>query len=128
MYYAYCTQKQYHFSHTYTDLCCTSLLNAIAVSPQITPFDFGVEPANTGEMAGVQCMVIKGDLPLDIFWSLNAIPIVTGQHSFTISRMNSRTSALNIESLDSKHRGVYQCIARNKAGFSEHQSELQVNG
>lgn len=79
-------------------------------------------------MAGVQCMVIKGDLPLDIFWSLNAIPIVTGQHSFTISRMNSRTSALNIESLDAKHRGVYQCIARNKAGFSEHQSELQVNG
>ena len=96
--------------------------------PQITPFDFGIEPANTGEVAGIQCIVAKGDLPLDIFWSLNAMPIVTGQNSFTITKMNSRTSALNIEPLDAQHRGTYSCIARNKAGFTEFHSELHVNG
>lgn len=76
----------------------------------------------------ISCMVAKGDLPLDLFWSLNGVPIITGQHSSTISRMNARTSALSIDALDAKHRGVYKCIARNQAGHAEHQSELQVNG
>lgn len=73
-------------------------------------------------------MVAKGDVPVDIFWSLNSIPIITGQHSFTITRLNVRTSALSIDSLDAKHRGLYKCMARNNAGHAEHQSELQVNG
>ena len=100
-----------------------------AVPPQITPFDFGFgdAPANTGEVAGIQCMV-KCDLPLDIFWSLNSAPIVSGENSFTITRMNPRTSSLNIESLGAKHRGVFSCTARNKAGFSEYHTELHVNG
>lgn len=102
----------------------------IKVAPQITPFDFGFgdEPANTGDVAGIQCMVARGDLPIDIFWSLNSVPIVTGQNSFTITRMNVKTSSLNIESLDAKHRGNYSCVARNKAGFAEFHTELQVNG
>ena len=79
-------------------------------------------------MAGVQCMASKGDLPLDIFWSLNSVPIVTGQNSFTVTRLNVRTSALNIESLDGYHRGLYKCIIRNAAGFSESHSQLHVNG
>lgn len=73
-------------------------------------------------------MISKGDLPIDIFWSLNSEPIVSGEHSFTISRMNARTSALNIESLDGRHRGVYRCRAQNSAGSAEHSSELHVNG
>lgn len=81
-----------------------------------------------GEVTAVQCMVTKGDLPLDLFWSLNSVPIITGQNSFTITRLNARMSTLSIESLDAKHSGVYQCVARNSAGFSEHNSELQVNG
>lgn len=98
------------------------------VAPVITPFDFGDEPSNTGEMAGVQCMIAKGDLPLDIFWTLNSHPLVSGENHIVITKLNSRTSALNIESLASQHRGIYQCIARNKAGFSQHSSELKVNG
>lgn len=73
-------------------------------------------------------MVAKGDLPLDLFWSLNSVPIFTNQHSVTITRTNNRISTLSIESLDAFHRGVYKCIARNVAGVAEHQSELQVNG
>lgn len=100
----------------------------LKVPPQIIPFDFGNEPANTGEMAGVRCMATKGDLPMDMFWSLNGVPIITGEHSFTITRLNVRTSDLNIESLDAKHRGIYKCLTRNKAGSADYQSELHVNG
>lgn len=79
-------------------------------------------------MAGVQCMVSKGDLPIDIFWTLNKASIVSGQLGFVVARMNARTSALNIETLDAHHRGLYQCVARNKAGFFEIHAELRVNG
>lgn len=100
------------------------------VSPQITPFDFGFgdEPANTGDIAGILCMVARGDLPVDIFWNLNSQPIVTNENGFTITRMNMKTSSLSIDSLDAIHRGTYSCIARNKAGFAEYHTELQVNG
>lgn len=79
-------------------------------------------------MAGVQCMASKGDLPIDMFWTLNAVPIVSGHQGFVIARMNARTSALNIETLDAHNRGLYQCVARNKAGFFEIHAELRVNG
>lgn len=94
----------------------------------ITPFDFGDEPSNTGEIASVSCMIAKGDLPLDIFWTLNSQPLISGENYIVITKLNSRTSVLSIESLASQHRGMYQCIARNKAGFFQHSSELKVNG
>lgn len=73
-------------------------------------------------------MVAKGDLPLDIFWSLDSMPIVNGQHSFTVTRLNARTSVLSVDSLDAQHRGMYKCMARNGAGQTEHHSGLEVNG
>lgn len=76
----------------------------------------------------VVCMVAKGDLPLDLFWSLNEVPIVSGEGGFTVLRMNSRSSTLSIDSLGGIHRGRYSCVARNKAGFDEFHAELRVNG
>lgn len=73
-------------------------------------------------------MVAKGDLPLDIFWSLNSLPIISGQHSISITRLNARTSVLSADSLDAQHRGVYKCMAHNQAGRNDFQSELAVNG
>lgn len=81
-----------------------------------------------GEVAMVMCMVAKGDLPLDLFWSLNEVPIVSGEGGFTVLKMNSRSSTLSIDSLDGVHRGRYSCVARNKAGFDEFNAELRVNG
>ncbi|XP_036333535.1 Down syndrome cell adhesion molecule-like protein Dscam2 isoform X43 [Rhagoletis pomonella] len=104
-----------------------SLEVQVMVPPQIQPFDFGEEPANTGEIAGVFCMIPKGDLPMEIRWTLNSAPIITGEHGFTLSRMNPRTSSLNIDSLEARHRGVYKCIALNKAGSAEFSAELHVN-
>lgn len=113
------------------NICLFSFLFPILnckVPPQIEPFDFGIGPANVGEMAMVSCMVIKGDVPLDLFWSLNSVPIISGQQGFSVSRMNARASTLSIDSLQAIHRGLYKCIARNSAGHAEHEAELQVNG
>lgn len=99
-----------------------------SVPPQISPFSFGEEVANTGEVAGVHCMVSKGDLPVDIRWTLNSQPIVNGEDGISLLRVNSRTMSLNIDSLEARHRGVYKCIASNRAGIAEYSSELHVNG
>lgn len=73
-------------------------------------------------------MINKGDLPIDIRWTINSQPIVSGEQSFTIMKMNSRTSSLNIEFLEGIHRGLFKCIASNKAGTSELSARLDING
>lgn len=79
-------------------------------------------------MALITCKVAKGDIPLDFFWSLNEVPIINGQWSAKVSRVNARASTLSIDVLDATHRGNFSCVARNKAGFTEFRAELQVNG
>lgn len=98
------------------------------VPPQISEFSFGDEPANTGEMASIQCFVPKGDLPLNIYWNLNNKTINNGDFDINIVRLNPRTSLLNIVSLEGVHRGTFTCIANNKAGFTETSAVLHVNG
>lgn len=98
------------------------------VPPQVLPFSFGMDTADVGEVASVNCVVPKGDLPLEIRWSLNSAPIVSGENGFSLMRLNKRTSLLNIDSLEALHRGNYKCIASNLAGNSEYTAELEVNG
>lgn len=98
------------------------------VAPQISPFSFGDEPLNRGEVASVTCVVPKGDLPLDIYWTLNSALIVNGELGFTLVRLNKRTSSLNVDSLEAIHRGSFKCIANNSAGYAEYVAILEVNG
>ncbi|XP_052841674.1 cell adhesion molecule Dscam2 isoform X5 [Drosophila gunungcola] len=104
-----------------------SLEVQVMVAPQISPFSFGDEPLNRGEVASVNCVVPKGDLPLDIYWTLNSALIVNGELGFTLVRLNKRTSSLNVDSLEAVHRGSYKCIANNSAGYAEYVSTLDVN-
>ncbi|KMY91943.1 uncharacterized protein Dsimw501_GD10266, isoform C [Drosophila simulans] len=104
-----------------------SLEVQVMVPPQVLPFSFGESAADVGDIASANCVVPKGDLPLEIRWSLNSAPIVNGENGFTLVRLNKRTSLLNIDSLNAFHRGVYKCIATNPAGTSEYVAELQVN-
>lgn len=73
-------------------------------------------------------MILKGDVPINIKWTLNSRPIVTGEEGITILKLSAKTSVLNIASVEQNHRGVFKCIAENAAGFAEYSSELKVNG
>lgn len=92
------------------------------------PFSFGEEVFNMGDILGINCMVLKGDLPLNIHWTLNNEPITTGEQGFTVFKMGPHASYLSVGSLEAKHRGLYRCIAMNSAGSAEYAAELQVNG
>lgn len=81
-----------------------------------------------GDVLSINCVVLKGDLPLEIFWTLNNETIETAVNGFTVIQLNSRTSYLSVDMLEAKHRGVYSCIAQNQAGRAKYSAELQVNG
>lgn len=95
--------------------------------PSVLPFTFGDEVVNAGDIVAVQCMVLKGDLPLKIYWLHNNASIKE-LSDVNIIKTSSRISTLNIESVNSYHRGTFQCIASNLAGRSVHAAELNVNG
>jgi len=82
------------------------------VPPQIRPFDFGDEASNSGETMGIQCTVIKGDLPINITWVLNNHTLNSGDLDVVIGRMSSKSSTLNIDYIAAEHRGFYTCLAR----------------
>lgn len=100
----------------------------IEVLPQLLPFNFGDEPLNTDEMAAVQCMALKGDLPMKIGWDFNNMPITTVENGVRVVMTSSRISQLTIEAVTAYHRGHYRCVAENKAGRTEYSAELRVNG
>nr|NP_001246175.1 down syndrome cell adhesion molecule 1, isoform BP [Drosophila melanogaster]AFH07930.1 down syndrome cell adhesion molecule 1, isoform BP [Drosophila melanogaster] len=104
-----------------------SLEVQVMVPPQIRPFDFGDEASNSGETMGIQCTVIKGDLPINITWVLNNHTLNSGDLDVVIGRMSSKSSTLNIDYIAAEHRGVYTCLARNQAGESSYSAELKVN-
>ncbi|XP_033234749.1 Down syndrome cell adhesion molecule-like protein Dscam2 isoform X45 [Drosophila pseudoobscura] len=104
-----------------------SLEVQVMVPPQIRPFDFGDEASNSGETMGIQCTVIKGDLPINITWVLNNHTLNSGDLDVVIGRMSSKSSTLNIDYIAAEHRGLYTCLARNQAGESSYSAELKVN-
>lgn len=92
------------------------------------PFYFGDESFNSGDSTAVNCMISKGDLPLNIRWELNSQPILNGHHGVVIVKLSSRLSSLSINSISGEQRGIFKCIAENDAGSDEFESELKVNG
>nr|CAD7258839.1 unnamed protein product [Timema shepardi] len=104
-----------------------SSLLLVNVAPQIVPFSFGEEPANAGDMAFVQCAVIKGDLPLTISWTLNGVELNQGYQGVLTSRASPRISTLSIEAVQARHSGDYTCVARNKPRSVNHTTHLYVN-
>lgn len=64
----------------------------IAVAPQIAPFEITEKPANSGDSISVVCAIVKGDLPMEITWSVDGVPV--GERSTptsTFSRRRKRT-------------------------------------
>lgn len=92
------------------------------------PFSFGEDSYSPGDSVGVQCIITKGDTPIQISWKFDGKPLKTGQNGINIMNISTKTSLLNIVSINALHRGTYTCIAKNEAGHAEHESELKVNG
>lgn len=99
------------------------------VPPQLSPFEFGDEPANAGDTASVQCVMNKGDLPANFSWSLNGRKISQENTlGIVIGSMSKKMSILNIDSVNGTHRGVFVCHIQNLAGHVNHSATLEVNG
>jgi Immunoglobulin domain len=92
------------------------------------PFTFGEDAFNPGDSVAVNCMVSKGDLPLEIMWTLNKQPVVSGENNILVTRMSKRLSSLSIEAITNHHRGVFECTTKNLAGATSHSAMLIVNG
>lgn len=98
------------------------------MAPVIVPFTFGEDAAYPGDSNAVNCMVMKGDLPLDIYWTFNGQPLRHSELGVSILRMKPRLSSLSIDSLDSTHRGTFTCVAINAAGLTNSTADLVING
>jgi len=104
------------------------LLVRIAVSPQIAPISFGEAPVNAGDLVSVQCVVTKGDFPLEITWTFDGRPIQSYHGDVIVSDTGKRVKQLTIESVAARHAGEYTCVASNAAGSVSHSAILDVNG
>lgn len=91
------------------------------------PFAFGEEPSNFGDSASVQCSVTSGDLPMNIFWTLNGNEI-QGWMKILTSKLGKKSTSLNIDYVEGSHAGNYTCVASNKAATVNFTSQLIVNG
>lgn len=92
------------------------------------PFNFGDEPAFPGDSNAVNCMITKGDVPLQIDWLMNGMPVRNDQFGINILQNGPRLSTLSIISLEPKHRGSFECRVTNMAGTTSATAELLLNG
>ncbi|KAG7213701.1 hypothetical protein KM043_002940, partial [Ampulex compressa] len=104
-----------------------SAVLAVNVSPQIAPISFGEEPVNAGDLVSVQCVVTKGDSPLEITWSFDGQPIRSDRMDVLVSNSGKRVKQVTIESVAARHAGEYTCVASNAAGSTSHSAKLDVN-
>lgn len=99
----------------------------LKVAPKILPFNFGEEDYTSGMSAQLQCIVTEGDLPVDIRWTT-----LGTTHSallgITVTKIGSKSSILQIDSVDASHTGNYTCTARNAAGQASYSAQLTVVG
>lgn len=107
---------------------CTYVVVRLIVSPQIAPISFGDEPVNAGDLVSVQCVVTKGDSPLEITWTFDSQPIRSDRMDVIVSNSGKRVKQLTIESVAARHAGEYTCVASNAAGSTSHSAKLDVNG
>lgn len=91
-------------------------------------FSFGQEPLNAGDMATIQCAVIKGDFPVEISFMFGDQPVKADHQDIVISESGRRAKQLTIESVGAKHAGDYTCVASNFAGSTSRTATLAVNG
>lgn len=99
-----------------------------SVAPQIAPFIIADGPVSSSESLTVSCSILKGDLPIEITWAHNGIPIRRSRSDINIVATSRKNSILTIESVAASHAGEYTCSASNLAGATSQSATLAVNG
>lgn len=97
------------------------------MSPKILPFNFGEEDYTAGMSAQLQCIVTDGDVPVDIRWITSA-QTHSALSGITYTKIGSKSSILQIDSVDATHSGNYTCTATNTAGQASYTAQLTVVG
>lgn len=95
--------------------------------PEIVPFSFGVKAVNKGDFAQLICVVMRGDEPVNLSWSLKG-DIISSDLGLSTTMLGTRTSMLTISEVNYRHTGTYTCRATNPAGSITHSASLTVNG
>ncbi|KAL1457022.1 hypothetical protein WDU94_001699 [Cyamophila willieti] len=98
---------------------------SVTVPPKIAPFEFQPD-LHSGDRAGVQCLITKGDPPLTISWFKNNLPIISDPE-IVVRSTGEYTSSLSIATLSTGHAGNYSCVASNQVASDSHSSVLRVN-
>ncbi|XP_023287722.1 hemicentin-1 [Orussus abietinus] len=106
-----------------------SAVLVVNVAPQIAPFTMSDLPANWGEAVSAVCTVLKGDLPIEVSWALNGVPLAGSDRypDVSVSSTGKRVSLLTIEAVSARHAGEYTCTAANLAGATSYSATLAVN-
>lgn len=78
-------------------------------------------------MAQANCRLRKGDRPVTFSWLFNGIQLMNTDDTY-IDHMGSRTSILTLDPVRAHHQGNYSCKAVNKAGFTQVDTTIIVNG
>lgn len=97
--------------------------------PKIQPFTFGEDSREEGDTTSVSCLVLNGDLPMNITWLIDGRPISEVEFpEISVSQTGRRISMLAIEAVKHRHAANYTCLAVNSAANSSYSAELKVNG
>lgn len=92
--------------------------------PQLEQFHFNANGVNGGQAVRVMCMVISGDLPIDIHWLKNGQPLLRSIYH----KIDEYTLILSLRQTNIGDSGNYTCVATNAAGEARKWSILKVKG
>lgn len=95
--------------------------------PKIAAFSFGEEALNYGEPITVNCLILSGDMPINVTWLLNN-QAIHYDDDISVSKVGKHTYILNIDSVSAENAGNYSCVATNAAGSATQTANLVVNG
>ncbi|KAL9920283.1 Down syndrome cell adhesion molecule 1 isoform 15-T15 [Glossina fuscipes fuscipes] len=90
--------------------------------PQLEQFHFNANGVNGGQAVRVMCMVISGDLPIDIHWLKNGQPLLRSIYH----KIDEYTLILSLRQTNIADSGNYTCVATNAAGEARKWSILKV--
>lgn len=88
---------------------------------------------NFDDSVTATCSIIKGDLPMKIWWSFTESDEslrynLTTNDGVVVTKPSQKVTLLTIDAVKARHRGNYTCLAQNKGGSSQYSTYLAVNG